>query len=60
MTREQLEEGRHKDNRTYGYLWSFCDQTRSCEECDRVVRLGCKIQRKIEDIQTKRILRICR
>lgn len=59
-TRQQLEEGRHRGYRTYGYFWSFCEQNRCCEDCDRFVRFGCKLKRKIEDMQTKRILRVCK
>lgn len=59
-TREQLEEGRHYDCRIYGYFWSFCNLNRSCEECDRIIRFGCKVKNKIEDLQIKRILRICK
>lgn len=59
-TREQLEDGRHYDRRIYGYFWSFCELNRSCEECDRLIRFGCKLKRCIEELQTKRILRICK
>ena len=59
-TREQLEEGRHYRYCTYGYFWSFCELNRSCEECDKTIRIGCIIKRKIEELQTKRILRICK
>lgn len=60
MTREELEQGRHRGYKTYGYFWSFCEQTRSCENCDKWVRIGCLLKRKIEDVQTKRILKICK
>ena len=59
-TKEQLEEGRHYGSRTYGYFWSFCELNRSCEECDKTIRIGCVMKRKIEALQTKRILRICK
>ena len=58
--REQLEEARHVGFRTYGYFTAFCDLNRSCEECDRIIRFGCKVKNKIEDLQIKRILRICK
>lgn len=60
MTRDELEQGRHRGNRTYGYFWSFCEQNRCCEDCDKFVRIGCILKRKIEDVQTKRILKICK
>lgn len=60
LTREQLEEGRRYGSRTYGYFWSFCELNRSCEECDKTIRIGCVMKRKIEELQTKRILRICK
>ena len=59
-TRQQLENGRNRDFRVYGYFWSFCELNRSCEECDRIIRFGCTVKRKIEELQTKRILRICK
>lgn len=59
-TREQLEETRYVGFRTYGYFWSFCELNRSCEECDKIIRVGCIAKRKIEDLQTKRILRLCK
>ena len=59
-TREELEQGRRKEARIYGYFWSFCNLNPCCEDCDRLVRFGCKVKRKIEDIQIKRILRICK
>ena len=60
MTREELEEGRHRGHKTYGYFWSFCEQQRCCEDCDKRIRFGCKVKRKIEDIQINRILKICK
>ena len=60
MTLEELEEGRQEGYRTYGYLYSFCKLTRSCEVCDKHIRFWCKIKRAIEEHQTKRILKICK
>lgn len=65
MTREELEEGRRERDenlhvvRIYGYKRSYCSLIGCCEECDKRIRFGCKIIHKIEDIQTKRILKIC-
>ena len=59
-TREQLEKARHVGFCTYGYFTAFCDLNRSCEECDRIIRFGCKVKNKIGDLQIKRILRICK
>lgn len=59
-TKEQLEEGRHVNYQLYGYFYSFCKQNKSCEECDRIVRAGCSVKKKIEHLQTKRILRLCK
>lgn len=60
MTKKELEEGRHIGYRIYGYFYSYCEQTRSCEVCDPAMRFGCRIKRMIEDLQTKHILRICK
>lgn len=59
-TRKQLEDGRCVGFRKYGYFYSFCEWNSSCEECDKIIYFGCKVKRKIEDLQTKRILRLCR
>jgi hypothetical protein len=59
-TREQLEKARHVEFRAYGYFTAFCDLNRSCEECDRIIRFGCMVKQKIEELQTKRIFRICK
>lgn len=59
-TREQLEEARHHGFRIYGYFTTFCVLNSSCKECDKIIRFGCTIKRKIEELQTKRILRICK
>lgn len=62
ISREQLEQGRHRCNpyRICGYKASYCEQMGTCEVCNTGLRLGCRIIRKIEDIQTKRILKICK
>lgn len=59
-SKEQLEEARHSGYRTYGYFWAFCKLNRSCETCDRRTRFWCEVKRKIEEHQTKRIMRICK
>lgn len=59
IDRQTLENGRRIGNRIYGYKVSYCEQIRSCDECDRLVAFGCKAILKIEKLQTKRILRIC-
>ena len=65
MTREQLEQGRHRYNphRIYGYFFSYCEQMGSCEECrknDKKIWRLCVKKRNIENRQTKRILKICK
>lgn len=45
----ELEQGRHVGYRTYGYFYSFCKQNKCCEDCDRIIRLGCVAKRKIEE-----------
>lgn len=64
MTREELEQARreideHGTTRIYGYKHAFCSLNDCCENCDKHIRFWCKIIHKIEDIQTKRILKIC-
>lgn len=60
ITRKQLEENRHQGFRIYGYKKSFCDLNDCCERCDRVVSFWCRVIRWIEDIQIKRIKKICK
>lgn len=60
MNRQELEDARHIGHRTYGYKIAYCTHIPCCNDCDKVVALGCKIMRKIEDLQTKRILWICK
>lgn len=60
ITREELEESRRRGCRVYGYKKAFCDQHSCCEHCDSIVRCLCSVIRLIEDIQTKRILKICK
>lgn len=59
-TRQELEDGRHIGYKTYGYLHSFCNWNECCEDCDRTIRFWCIVKRKIEELQTKRILKICK
>ena len=60
ISREQLEEGRHRGYKTYGYFWSFCELNPCCEDCDKIIRFGCTVKRKIEELQERRILKICK
>ena len=59
-TMRELEAGRYVGYSTYGYFYSFCEQNICCEDCDRVIRFGCVVKRKIEELQMKRILKICK
>ena len=60
MNRDDLEYERHRQNRIYGFFYAFCTYHKSCEDCDKWVRFGCRIKRKIETLQEKRILKICK
>ena len=59
-TMEQLKEASHIGFHVYRDFTAFCNLTRTCEECDIIVRFGCMVKRKIEKLQTKRILFICK
>lgn len=59
-TREQLEKASHIGFHTYRHFTAFCNLNTSCEDCDRIIRFGCMVKRKIEKLQMKRILRICK
>lgn len=58
--RQQLEEARHMGYKYVGYKTAFCELNDCCENCDPVVYFWCMIIRKIEDIQIKRIRKICK
>lgn len=60
ITRKQLEIARHQGCGVYGYKKAFCDLHDCCEECDKKVRFICKLIAKMEKLQDKRILKICR
>ena len=60
MNRQELEDARHIGSRIYGYKTAYCNLIPCCNDCDKFVALGCKIMRKIEDLQIKRILWICK
>lgn len=60
MTRKELENGRCIGCGVYGYKKSYCNQMSYCDKCDIIVQIGCRIIRKIEKMQEKRILRICK
>ena len=59
ITREQLEESRKRGIRIYGYKKAVCDLNDCCEVCDKKVRFICKIICFLEELQIKRILKIC-
>ena len=60
ITKKQLEESRHQGYNYYGYKKAYCDLNDCCEHCDSVIRFWCRVIRKIEDVQIKRILKICK
>lgn len=60
ISRSRLEESRNRPHGKIGYFQAYCDCVSCCDECDRLVRVLCKIKCKLEDIQKKRILHICK
>ena len=60
IDRKTLEEHRHVGCNVYGYKKAYCNTQSCCEKCDKKVRFWCKVISRIEDIQTKRILKICK
>ena len=59
MTRQELQDSRHRGYKVYGYYNAYCYAQDCCDKCDRTVRFWCKVKNKIEKIQEKRILKIC-
>lgn len=60
VSRKQLEENRLKRGSLYGWKYSYCNLQSCCEECDKKILFWCRVIRKIEDLQIKRILKICK
>lgn len=60
MNLDELFQARFEDYKVYGWFYAYCKLTSSCDVCDRFVRLGCKAKKRIENMQTKRILRVVR
>ena len=60
ITRKELIEARYQGNHVYGYFKAYCDLNSCCECCNRWVRMLCKLKCKIENLQTKIILHICK
>lgn len=59
ISREQLEESRRRGGCVYGYKTAFYELHDCCEVCDKKVRFVCKIICCLEELQIKRILKIC-
>ena len=60
ITRKKLNNARFQDSHVYGYFKVYCDLNDCCEHCNCLVRLFCKLKRKIEELQVKIILHICK
>jgi len=60
LSADQLNAGRFRGSSIYGTFNSYCFLHGCCEECNRWVRLLCKIKNKIETIQEAIILSVCK
>ena len=60
ITRKKLNNARFQGNHVYGYFKAYCDLNECCEHCNCLIRLLCKLKRKIEEFQIKIILHICK
>ena len=58
MTANELNACRRKGRKVYGWFSAYCCSQDCCDNCDKIVRFGCKLKTKIEAAQTGRILRI--
>jgi len=58
MTADELSVDRRKGHKVYGWFSAYCCSQGCCDNCDKIVRFGCKLKTKIEAVQTKRILQI--
>lgn len=60
ITRKELNEAKIQVNVVYGYFKAYCDLNECCEHCNCLVRFLCKLKGKIETLQVKIILHICK
>ena len=60
ITQKELSEARFQGNHVYSYFKAYCDLNECCEYCNCLVRLFCKLKGKIEVLQVKIILHICK
>ena len=60
ITQKKLNNARFQGNHVYGYFKAYCDLNECCEHCNCLVRFLCKLKRKIEALQVKIILYICK
>ena len=58
MTKDELSAYRRKGHKVYGWFSAYCCSQSCFDNCDKIVRFGCKLKTKIEAVQTRRILRI--
>lgn len=60
ITRQQLENAKNYHSGVNGYFEAFCKLHSNCNECNRWVRLLCRIKLCIEKLQTAIILFVCK
>lgn len=60
ITRKELDKAKIQVNVVYGYFKAYCKLNDCCEYCNCWVRMLCKLKDKIEKLQTKIILYICK
>lgn len=58
ILRNQLENACRRDKA--GYFDAYCHLHNYCTECNRWVRLLCKIKLMLEKVQTAIILHVCK
>ena len=58
MTADELSIDRRKGHKVHGWFSTYCYSQDCCDNCDKIVLIGCKLKTKIEAAQTRRILRI--
>ena len=49
ITRKELSEARFQGGHIYGYFKAYCGLNECCEHCNCLIRLLCKLKRKIEE-----------
>ncbi len=58
VTKQMIEESRHRGYSVYGTFKGYCDLHECCDNCNKRIRFLCKAKVAIEKMQTNIINKI--